>query len=116
MDQQAENRLEELIERKKELENNVRVLEELLETPGYKFLRQELDAQLRAQRSADYSAGIDSLDAAFKSAGQRGIIAGLQMASNAPQMVMADLRASILTLSEEIAELNSETSQETSDG
>lgn len=97
--------LEKLVVRKKDLEQQVMYLEEMQATPGYKVLHVTLEAQLRAQRLVDFENSLESLDHAFKASRQRGVLAGLQMAVNAPIFIIADLTEGIKVLSDEIAEL-----------
>jgi len=97
--------LEKLVVRKKECEEQIMQLEEMQTTLGYKLLHQTLEAQLRAQRLVDFENSLESLDSAFKASRQRGVLAGLQMAVNAPNFLIADLTEGIKVLSDEIAEL-----------
>ena len=87
--------LDKLREEQDELLVEKRALEELLLTRGWGFFSQLVTSRVRADRSAEFSSTIKTMDDAFNSCGMRGQIAGMQFAVGLPSAYLADIEVDL---------------------
>ena len=97
-------RLDELREELEKLRGKKLMLEALLKSPAWEMVDEALIANVRARRQMEFSDPIESLDAAFRSAGAKGEIAGVQAARLMPQSLLEDVLHDLEVINTEFEE------------
>ncbi len=84
--------IDELRKEQDELLRDKNQLQELLDSPGWEMVRRFLQANIIARRQLEFNNPVESIDAAFRSAGQKGEIAGIQESVRTPTSLIAGLQ------------------------
>ncbi len=86
----------------------IKWLEELTETEGWKIFETNLTAATRMRRIQAFDADLKDLDSAFLIAGLKGTVAGLQLAQQLVSILIEDLTANKQTYQELLDERDTE--------
>ncbi len=79
------DKLTELLEQQDEYKAQIKLVEDLLESPSWKWLASTVATNIGIQRRTEFDSNLESLDDAFRTAHRKGLIAGLQLAITTPQ-------------------------------
>ena len=94
--------MDELLARQDKHKANLKVINELLESEGWKWLADVLTTNIGVQRRNELESTLYSLDDAFRSAQLRGQIRGMSIAATTPLTYREGLEADLAQVNEEI--------------
>ena len=96
------DKIEELLKDQDELKQQLALVEDLLASPGWKWLESILTTNVGIQRRDEFDRSINTLDAAFSSSQARGVIRGLQIAVTTPLIYKETTEAGLMHLADQI--------------